>query len=109
MGTKVIVLLTILLILIVHIDILNFISFRLAEFTRDHAPHVSDSHLFNLEKLVRKLLEKLSLPVHLLMGPTPPPVTPVTALPSSDEPSTPSTNLQFTSTVPTKQLRCVSI
>lgn len=79
---------------------------RLASFMRDelNGITVSDDHLFDLEMLVRKELDRRKICVHTLMGRQPERIR----RDSHEEIRRPTT-FEFTSRVPDKKLRCLNI
>lgn len=79
---------------------------RLADFMRTElkGAHVVDDHLFDLETLVRDLLDEQNICVNSLMG-----LEPKRIRRDSHEEIRRPTTFEFTSRVPDKKLRCLNI
>lgn len=77
---------------------------KLAIFMRNEIPHANDDHLFELEYLVRDILDKKRIPLSTLMG------SPLERIRrDSHANSTRPTSFEFTSRVPKTQLRCLNL
>lgn len=91
---------------------------RLAEFVRDTIPEAKDDHLFTLEILIRTQIKERNLCLKTLMGERRNSVEEVLRTEEENEPEpglggerreSLTNDLQYTSRVPSKKLRCVNI